>query len=90
MALSTTQQIEQRLTDALAPSELAVKDESEQHRGHAGQKEGVSTHFHVRVVSERFAGLNRVARQRLVYAALADLMEKPIHALALETKAPGE
>ena len=56
--------------------------------GHAGAREG--GHFHVAVVSERFTGLQRVARHRLVYHLLSDLMQRGIHALAIDARAPGE
>jgi BolA protein len=84
----TAAEIEQRLREALAPGRLEVQDDSHLHAGHAGAREG--RHFTVRVSSPRFAGLSRVARHRLVYDALGSLAAQGIHALALETKAPGE
>ena len=80
--------IEQALRDALAPLELAVQDDSHLHVGHAGAREG--RHFTVRVTSERFSGLSRVARHRLVYDSLNLLIPRGIHALAIEARAPGE
>ncbi len=82
--------IREKLTAALAPQALEVEDESARHHGHAGAQPGGETHFNVRVVSTKFSGLSRVARQRLVYAALADEMKAQIHALALVTLTPGE
>ena len=82
--------IREKLTAALAPQALEVEDESARHHGHAGSQPGGETHFNVRVVSTKFSGLSRVARQRLVYAALADEMKAQIHALALVTLTPGE
>jgi BolA protein len=79
-----------KLTDAFAPAALEVIDESEQHRGHGGWREGGETHFRVRMVSDRFTGQGRVARQRAVNRALADELAGPVHALAMELKAPGE
>ncbi|GAA3997688.1 BolA family protein [Sphingomonas humi] len=80
-----------RLQSALAPTRLTLRDDSEQHRGHGGYRgEGGESHFFLSVESAAFAGLNRVARQRLVYKALGDLMHQQVHALAMETKAPGE
>jgi BolA protein len=73
---------------ALEPTALTVEDDSASHAGHAGAREG--SHFNVRIVSERFTGLSRVARHRLVYDSLGSLMVHRIHALALETRAPGE
>jgi BolA protein len=82
--------IRARLTDALAPSVLDIVDESHLHAGHAGHRPGVSTHFRVTIVAPGFVAKSRIERQRLVYAALGDLMGNPIHALALTAKAPGE
>ena len=74
--------IRERIQAALAPSDIDVTDESHLHRGHAGARDGRG-HFRVRVVSSRFAGLNRLQRHRLVYDALGDLMKTDIHALAV-------
>jgi BolA protein len=82
--------IAEKLTRALAPARLAVKDNSEQHRGHAGYRAGGQTHFAVEIVAARFAGLSRVARQRLVYGALADELAGGVHALELKTLTPEE
>jgi len=82
--------IQSKLTAAFDPDTLDIEDQSEQHRGHAGFREGGETHFHVRIVAEKFRGENRVNRQRLIYAALADELAGPVHALSLEVKAPGE
>lgn len=82
--MSTTQEISDRLETAFAPRELEVVDDSESHRGHAGFQEGGESHFNVRIRSERFKGLNRIARHRAVHSALGpDLMGR-IHALALD------
>lgn len=82
------QQIEARLTAALAPLEFALENDSARHAGHAGASAG--GHYNLRIVSAAFAGRNRVARHRLVYDALADLMQNGIHALAIVALAPGE
>lgn len=79
-----------RLTDALAPSTLEVINDSHHHAGHAGHDGGGESHWTVVVESDRFTGLNRVARQRLVNQALADLLVARIHALAIKARAPGE
>ena len=81
-------QIEAALRAALAPSELEVQDDSHLHAGHAGAREG--RHYTVRVTSEAFAGCSRVARHRLVYDALASLMPRGVHALAIQARTPGE
>jgi BolA protein len=87
--LSLAPEIRQRL-QALEPTELEVLDESERHRGHAGYREGGNTHWHVTIVSPRFAGASVVARHRMVYQALGNLMNNPIHALAITARAPEE
>jgi BolA protein len=84
----SAQQIEARLREVLDPLALAVRDDSHLHAGHAGAREG--RHFSVHVVSQRFHGLSRLARHRLVYDALAPLIPQGIHALALRTQAPDE
>lgn len=80
--------IEARLTASLAPLSLTVRDDSAQHAGHAGAAAG--GHFTVTIVSAAFAGKPRVARHRLVYDALADAMQRGIHALAIVAYTPEE
>ena len=86
--MSMAAEIERRLRAELAPLALDIRDDSAQHAGHAGAREG--GHFHVAVVSDRFTGLQRLARHRLVYHCLSDLMQRGIHALAIDARAPGE
>jgi BolA protein len=88
-ALSTQETIETRLRERLAPLHLEVMDDSPMHAGHAGAASG-GGHFSVFVVSASFEGKNRVARHRLVYDLLQDMMQGSIHALALRTVAPSE
>ena len=83
-------EISRRLTAALAPTRLAVIDDSESHRGHAGHDGSGESHFTVEIESPTFVGQNRVARQRAVNAALGDLLRDRIHALAIRARAPGE
>ena len=83
-------ELRNRLTVALEPVRLDVINESHLHAGHRGSPGTGDSHFRVHVVSAKFVGLSRVARQRLVNHALAELMGKPVHALAMETFAPGE
>jgi BolA family transcriptional regulator, general stress-responsive regulator len=71
------------LAAALHPVDLAIADESHKHAGHAGARDGRG-HFQVRIVSDEFHGRGRLARHRLVYAALGGLMQSDIHALAIE------
>ena len=82
--------ITQTLETSLRPSSLSVTDESEQHRGHGGWREGGETHFRIDIVSEAFIGKSRVARHRLVNDALRGAFERGLHALAIAAKAPGE
>ena len=82
--------IRTKLTEALQPSRLEIIDESAGHAGHAGARPEGESHFSVEIVSEKFTGLSRVARQRLVYDILADDLKTDIHALALKTIAPSE
>jgi BolA protein len=83
-------EITRRLTAALTPTLLAVIDDSEKHRGHAGHDSRGESHFTVEIVAPAFEGLNRVARQRLVNQALAELLVERVHALAIKARAPGE
>jgi BolA protein len=86
--MTTLQRIEQCLA-ALEPESVAVTDDSANHAGHPGARSG-GGHFELTIVSPRFAGKSRIERHRMVYAALAPLMQRDIHALALRTYAPGE
>ncbi|EZP54629.1 BolA family protein [Sphingomonas sp. RIT328] len=79
-----------RLTAALAPSQLEVRNDSHLHAGHSGDDGTGESHFSVIVESPAFAGQSRVARQRAVNQALADLLSTRIHALAIKASAPGE
>ena len=74
---------------ALEPQSLELLDESGQHAGHEGAKAGGS-HFRLTVVSPRFAGHDKLARHRMIYAALGPLMRREIHALAIRALAPDE
>ena len=87
--MSVAEEIRARLA-TLAPERLELEDESESHHGHAGWREGGNTHWRLTIVSASFAGKNTVARHRMVYAALGELMQHPSHALAITARAPGE
>jgi BolA protein len=82
--------IRAKLTAALAPARLDIEDESHRHAGHAGARPGGETHFRVHVVSAAFAGKPRIARQRLVYDALAAELAGPVHALSVTAETPEE
>jgi BolA protein len=88
--MSVAATIRGKLTSRFAPVHLDIVDESHRHAGHAGARPEGETHFKVTIVSGSFGGLNRVARQRLVYDALAEELATRVHALSLTTLAPGE
>ena len=88
MELTMRTRIESKLRAQFAPDTLEVIDESEQHHGHAGWREGGETHFRVRMVASKFAGETRVARQRAVNRCLAEELASSVHALAMELSAP--
>ena len=79
-----------RLQTALSPTILDLIDDSETHRGHAGHDERGESHFSLTIESPAFTGKSRVERQRLVYAALGDLMRERVHALTIRAIAPEE
>lgn len=87
--MAMKERITDKLTAALTPSSLEVIDESHNHHGHSGWREGGETHFRVRIESPRFRGLTRLAQHRLVTDALAAELRERVHALALETRVPG-
>jgi len=78
------------LTDAFAPIQLEVINDSQHHHGHAGHDGSGESHFTVVIESAAFAGQTRLQRQRLVLAALGDIPGQRVHALAIRTRAPGE
>ncbi len=82
--MTYTQRITEKLTEAFNPVHLEVIDESEQHRGHGGHREGGETHFKVIMKSGAMNGLSRVARQRAVNKVLKDELEERVHALSLQ------
>jgi len=90
LAGSLRQIIHDKLLAALKPTQLLVIPESAAHAGHAGARPGGETHFRVIVEAPAFAGQGRVARQRLVHAALANELAGGVHALAISARAPGE
>jgi BolA protein len=82
--------IRNKLTEAFSPQHLEVQDDSQRHAGHAGARAGGESHFNVVIVSGAFKGASRVQRQRSVYAALAEELAGPVHALSLKALAPDE
>ena len=79
-----------RLGSALSPTRIELRDDSEAHRGHGGYNPAGESHFSLTIESPAFAAKSRVERQRLVYAALGDLMVERVHALSIRATAPGE
>lgn len=82
--------IQSKLTDTFTPTRLEIEDESARHAGHAGAAPGGESHFNVLIEAEAFAGTPKVARQRMVYRALAEELAGPVHALSVKALAPGE
>jgi BolA protein len=88
-AANDLQQLIEEKLQILEPETIALEDESAQHAGHEGARAG-GGHFRLTIVSGRFTGRTKVARHRMVYGALGELMNARIHALALQTLAPDE
>ncbi len=87
--MNRIERIQALLHSSLTPAECVVDDESHLHAGHAGAASG-GGHYRLRLVSAHFEGLNKVARHRLVYDALHEMMPQEIHALAMTLHTPGE
>ena len=85
--MSRTEEIRRKLSQAFAPRELEVVDDSESHRGHAGFQEGGESHFNVRIRADAFKDQSRIARHRAVHAALGPELVAQIHALAIDVDA---
>lgn len=81
--------MEARLRRALTPEQLEIHDESAAHAGHAGARSG-GGHYALTIVARAFEGQAPLARHRLVYQALGDLMQRDIHALRIEALTPDE
>jgi BolA protein len=79
-----------KLRSALDPTRIELVDDSEQHRGHGGYNPAGESHFSLMIESPAFSGKSRVERQRMIYAALGELMENRVHALSIRASAPDE
>ena len=88
--MSVLKTIHRKISERLAFAKIEVIDESHLHAGHAGAREGGESHFRVTVISDEFADLPRVARQRLINDILREELQGPIHALAMKTLTPEE
>ena len=82
--------IDNKLRTRFAPQRLTIHDDSAQHRGHGGYREGGESHFRVEIVSSAFEGLSRVARHRLVNESLKDEFDAGLHALQVFALTPAE
>ena len=87
--MSDTVALREQALTALAPEHIQLDDDSAEHAGHAGARSG-GGHYTLTIVSGRFAGLSRVARHRLVYDTLGELMKTRVHALAIRALTPEE
>ena len=84
------EQIRRQLVGAFgSDADIAIKDQSHLHAGHAGARDGRG-HFDVRLISLLFEGVNRIQRHQMVYDALGDLMESDIHAVRIKALTPTE
>ncbi|HZL58397.1 MAG TPA: BolA family protein [Stellaceae bacterium] len=88
--MSVADRIRTKLSTALAPTRIVIQDDSARHAEHAGARQGGESHFRLEIVSAAFAGESRVARQRRVYAILAEELAGPVHALEVATRTPEE
>ncbi|MCW5749718.1 MAG: BolA family transcriptional regulator [Alphaproteobacteria bacterium] len=88
--MTVAERIRHKLTEALQPVHLEVRDDSHLHAGHAGARPEGETHFFLHVVADAFTGKSRVQRQRLVNDILAEELAGPVHALSMRTLSPGE
>lgn len=73
----------------LNPVKLEIVDDSHRHAGHAGARSG-GGHYLLQIISADFSGKSKMARHRMIYSALAEMMERDIHALTIDAKTPGE
>ncbi|AXB76877.1 BolA family transcriptional regulator [Novosphingobium barchaimii LL02] len=83
-------EMQQLLIAAFAPTALDVVNDSASHSGHSGDDGSGESHFTILIESEKFAGVSRLQRQRLVNAALGDIPGNRVHAVAIKARAPGE
>ena len=88
--MSVLDAITRKLESAFKPTSLQVIDQSADHAGHAGARPGGETHFRVSIRADAFRAMSRVERQRAVYAALAEELAGPIHALSVDARPPGD
>lgn len=86
--MSVAEEMHALLTKAFAPSRLAIINDSAKHRGHMGDDGSGESHFTIEIEAAAFAGMNRLARQRAVIAALGDIVGHRVHAVAIKASVP--
>ncbi|MFN3863313.1 MAG: BolA family protein [Erythrobacter sp.] len=86
--MSVAEEMRALLTAALAPTHLAIINDSARHRGHMGDDGSGESHFTIEIESAAFAPMNRLARQRAVIAALGDIVGQRVHAVAIKASVP--
>lgn len=90
MSQTVAQRITEKITKALDPIKIDVKDESHLHAGHSGARPEGETHFRVTVVSDKFTGMTLIKRHRLINETLSEELQGPVHALAIKSLSPDE
>jgi BolA protein len=90
MSGTVTDEMHDLLTGAFAPTRLAIINDSAKHHGHMGDDGSGESHFTIEIEAAAFAGLNRLARQRAVIAALGDIVGQRVHAVAIKAGVPAE
>ncbi|KPQ29976.1 MAG: transcriptional regulator, BolA protein family [Porphyrobacter sp. HL-46] len=90
MTATVAEEMHDLLTGAFAPTRLAIINDSAKHRGHMGDDGSGESHFTIEIEAAAFAGLNRLARQRAVIAALGDIVGERVHAVAIKAGVPAE
>ncbi len=83
-------EMRRRLAQALSPTRIELVDDSEKHRGHGGYNPAGESHFSLLIESPLFEGKSRVERQRMIHAALGELVGERVHALSIRARAPGD
>lgn len=88
--MSIAEKMKEKLNFALSPETLEVIDQSDMHAGHAGSRPEGESHFFIKITSAAFEGKTLVQRHRMVNQVISEELANHVHAMALETKAPGE
>jgi BolA protein len=88
--MSVAAEMHNLLTEAFAPSRLAIINDSAKHSGHMGDDGSGESHFTIEIDAAAFADMNRLARQRAVIAALGDIVGQRVHAVAIKAGVPAE